>query len=75
MTRYGVFVWDADGDIGQAVVAGPFRTLAAAEAKADAIRRYAERSQVVAECGYVQVIVVDLVPGGTRLSAIVEGVV
>jgi hypothetical protein len=41
--QYGTFVWDADGDMGDAVLLGPVRTEAAAEKCADEVRDFAER--------------------------------
>jgi hypothetical protein len=59
--RFGVFVWDADGDMGEAVVLGPYRTLEAAERKADAVRRAADRRN---DDGlYMQAMIVEYSPG------------
>lgn len=71
MIRYGVFVWDADGDMGDGVLVGPFRTGAAADLKAEGIRRSAERAQVDE---YMQAMVVRVLPGSRSNRAVIEAV-
>lgn len=45
MTRYGVMVWDAEGDMGDAVVLGPFRTVEKADERAAQVWRRAAREE------------------------------
>jgi hypothetical protein len=65
--RWGVFVWDADGDMGDGIVLGAFRDDDAAEVKAAQIRRVADGSPV-------QAMVVPLEPGSSSARRIVEEV-
>jgi hypothetical protein len=67
--RWGVFVWDADGDMGDGVLAGPVRTPEAAELLADKVRRSGERADVDE---FMQAIVVRVVPASTAARDIVE---
>lgn len=41
--RYATFVWDADGDMGDAVVLGTFKTEGQAEFQAERVRGFTER--------------------------------
>jgi hypothetical protein len=45
--RWGVFVWDADGDMGYGEIVGPFYNDNAAERKAESIRRRSNLDVVV----------------------------
>lgn len=69
--RHAVYVWDADGDMGMGVVLGPFRTVDAAERKADSVRAAAIRGEAD---GYVQAVVIDLWPGSAGAGAVVQAV-
>lgn len=63
--RWGVFVHDADGDSGYGGIVGPFQTAAAADRKADAIRKVGDRRGSAIEC-----IVVPVFSGATAAKAV-----
>lgn len=69
--RWAIFVHDPDGDMGEGMVVGAFKSSAAADEKAEKIRDAAGNSERV-EC-----IVLPLVPGsigGKAASGAVQGV-
>jgi hypothetical protein len=68
---WGVFVWDADGDMGDAVVLGPFTSSSSADRKADSLREDSDRFNPE-----VNVMVVPLLAARTnyqKTSMIVRG--
>jgi hypothetical protein len=66
--RYGLFVHDPDGDSGYGRIVGAFKTVAAAEAKAEAIER-------AAGLAYVECIVLEIVPGDYSAHRLVKDVI
>lgn len=60
MPRYGTFVWDADGDMGDALIVGPFKTVKRAEQEADRLRSYGESQDEAIECVVVRVVTADI---------------
>lgn len=63
--RYAAFVWNVDGDMGEAQVIGPFRTVDEAERKAATIRKRAERMYDPENYVNVHAMVIDVLPGST----------
>jgi hypothetical protein len=74
--RYGIFVYDPDGDMGYGVIIGAFKTAEAADRDVERIRRAVEarKKDPRIPAGYsgeqVECIVVPLVSGGTAASEI-----
>jgi hypothetical protein len=72
MTRYALFVWDADGDMGDGIMVGPFRDIEAAERRAERIQTVADK--VTDDEIAPQVMVVDLWPGEVGATRIIDRV-
>lgn len=71
MPRYGTFVWDADGDTGDGLIVGPFKTVKRAEQEADRVRSYGESQGEAIECVVVRVVTADI--EGNRIIDWVTG--
>jgi hypothetical protein len=67
MTRYAIFVHDPDDDMGHGRIVGPFQTIEAADAKADALRR---GNDAAVYGNDIEVIVLPVLSGGTSLVKI-----
>ena len=65
--RWAIFVHDPDGDSGYGAIVGPFRTVAAADRKAEAIRKAAEDAGL-----YVEPIIVNVYGGSTGARRVAE---
>lgn len=68
--RYAIFVHDPDGDSGYGRIVGPFRSVDAADDKAESIRALAERRGLYVEC-----IVLPVESGSVAARDVVEAVV
>jgi hypothetical protein len=70
--RYVVFAFDADGDMGWGEGFGAFKSVEAADRKAEQIRRHAAND---ADSGQrIEVLVVPLNPGGASVRAVLARV-
>lgn len=67
--RWAVVVFDADGDMGDGRVVGPFRDVAAADAKADSFFRAADRAG-----RNITVLTLPVYPGGTGVTASIDAI-
>lgn len=68
MSRWGVYVHDGDGDMGEGEIVGPFKTSARAEEYAARVRRQ------ISMYSSVEAIVIPVSPGGTSARAVIERV-
>ena len=69
-TRWAVFAWDIDGDMGYGQMVGPFNTDVAADRAADKLRAIADRDGVSVDC-----VVVPVTPGSASLRRVVGAIV
>lgn len=67
--RWAIFAHDPDGDMGYGTIVGAFKDAGAADRKADAIRRAAERDGREVEC-----IVLPLEPGSIGAATVARDV-
>ena len=67
--RYAIFMHEPDGDSGDGCVVGPYKTAAAAEKKARAIEKQAERWG-----NYVECIVLPVAPSSISTRRVVAAV-
>lgn len=67
--RYGIFVFNPDGDMGFGEIVGAFKSADIADKKADTIRRVALHKDLPIEC-----VTVTLTPGSVSAHDLVERV-
>lgn len=69
MSGWAIFVHDPDGDSGYGRIVGPFRSAKAADAKAETIRKKADR-----QGHYIECTVVPVAPGSASAQSTVDAV-
>lgn len=73
--RYGIFVHDPEGDMGNGLIVGAFKTLNVARERADAIQKASpKRQDEWGDRDALECIILDLWPGSAGVASIARHV-